>query len=93
MVDLFIYREPEESRKPEEEDRVVASDFALTAPEYGLGPNDWSSTIPDGQWTADVPQQPIAATPAANYPEQDGFSGGWDTAAPPAAVAPAIGWE
>ena len=67
QVDLFFYREPEEAKQQEEEETVPA-DYALPPADYGISAGEWSSTIADSQWTADVAQQPI---PAANFfPEQ-----------------------
>ncbi|KAJ6963237.1 40S ribosomal protein SA-like [Populus alba x Populus x berolinensis] len=86
MVDLFFYREPEEA-KQEEEETVPAADYALPPADYGISAGEWSSTIADSQWTADVAQQPI---PAANFfPEQGGLSVEWGAAPAPApALAP-----
>jgi len=68
QVDLFFYREPEEAKQQEEEETVPAADYALPPADYGISAGEWSSTIADSQWTADVAQQPI---PAANFfPEQ-----------------------
>ncbi|KAL9405838.1 hypothetical protein Peur_002810 [Populus x canadensis] len=86
MVDLFFYREPEEAKQQEEEETVPAADYALPPADYGISAGEWSSTIADSQWTADVAQQPI---PAANFfPEQGGLSVEWG-AAPAPAPAPA----
>ncbi|KAJ8758682.1 hypothetical protein K2173_000403 [Erythroxylum novogranatense] len=97
MVDLFFYREPEEAKQDEEEEVVPAADYALPPPDFGFPSTDWTSTVPDGQWGADVVQPPIPAAPVANvYPEQGGISGEWDAAAPPQQIADApapTGWE
>ncbi|XP_061949591.1 small ribosomal subunit protein uS2-like [Populus nigra] len=82
MVDLFFYREPEEAKQQEEEETVPAADYALPPADYGISAGEWSSTIADSQWTADVAQQPI---PAANFfPEQGGLSVEWGAAPAPA---------
>ncbi|KAJ6427170.1 hypothetical protein OIU84_022722 [Salix udensis] len=88
MVDLFFYREPEEAKQQEEDEIVPAADYSLPPADYGISAGEWSSTIADSQWTADVAQQPI---PAANFfPEQGGLSGEWGAApAPSPALAPA----
>ncbi|KAH8521203.1 hypothetical protein H0E87_002311 [Populus deltoides] len=84
MVDLFFYREPEEAKQQEEEETVPAADYALPPADYGISAGEWSSTIADSQWTADVAQQPI---PAANFfPEQGGLSAEWSAAPAPAPV-------
>ncbi|OAY36349.1 hypothetical protein MANES_11G014600v8 [Manihot esculenta] len=94
MVDLFFYREPEETKEQEEEEAVPVADYALPPADYGLPAADWGAQIADGQWTAEAAPPPIAAVPAANfYPEQGGFTTEWDAAAPPpqfagAAAAP-----
>ncbi|KAF9689829.1 hypothetical protein SADUNF_Sadunf01G0133200 [Salix dunnii] len=82
MVDLFFYREPEEAKQQEEDETVPAADYSHPPAEYGISAGEWSSTIADSQWTADVAQQPI---PAANFfPEQGGLSGEWGSAPAPA---------
>ncbi|KAJ9190446.1 hypothetical protein P3X46_001648 [Hevea brasiliensis] len=99
MVDLFFYREPEETKQQEEEEAVPVTDYALPSTHYGLSNTDWDAQIADGQWTAEAAPPPISAVPASNlYPEQgSGLSNEWDAAAPPAqSVAPApaaTGWE
>ncbi|KAK9078390.1 hypothetical protein SSX86_002447 [Deinandra increscens subsp. villosa] len=82
MVDLFFYREPEEAK--EEEDELAVVDYK----DYGAGAigmdDQWSSQIPDAQWSADASQPPIAGAPVA--------AAGWTGADAPVAVA-ADGWE
>ncbi|KAB5574058.1 hypothetical protein DKX38_001252 [Salix brachista] len=95
MVDLFFYREPEEAKQQEEDETVPAADYSLPPADYGISAGEWSSTIADSQWTADVAQQPI---PAANFfPEQgnnnsfrptSGLSGEWGAAPAPAPALP-----
>ncbi|CAK7356461.1 unnamed protein product [Dovyalis caffra] len=88
MVDLFFYREPEETKQQEEEETVPAADYALPPADYGISAGEWGNTITDSQWNADVAQQPI---PAANFfPEQGVLSDEWGAASAPAtAPAPA----
>ncbi|KAL9271237.1 Small ribosomal subunit protein uS2-like protein [Drosera capensis] len=93
MVDLFFYREPEESKEQEEEE--VAPPAVEYVPDYAGG-GDWG----------DLPvAAPIAPVAAAEYyappPVPAVSAGGWDDAAvapPPAAAAlvsdvTATGWE
>jgi len=61
MVDLFFYREPEENKEQQEDEAVVALDYAQ---DYSAGAQQWGAEIPEGQWGGDV-SQPISATPAA----------------------------
>ncbi|XP_011048610.1 PREDICTED: 40S ribosomal protein SA [Populus euphratica] len=84
MVDLFFYREPEEAKQQEEEETVPAADYALPPADYGVSAGEWSSTIADSQWTADVAQQPIPA--ASLFPDQGGLSVEWGAAPAPAPV-------
>lgn len=67
QVDLFFYREPEET-KPEDEDEAgpQAEYGALPAPEYGMvGGDQWTTAqIPDAAWPGEG-QAPISAAPAA----------------------------
>ncbi|KAK6139151.1 hypothetical protein DH2020_027105 [Rehmannia glutinosa] len=102
MVDLFFYREPEESKEQEEEEIPALPDYA----DYtgGAAGGDWSSSqIPDSQWTPDMA---AAIPPAASGWTADAVPGvgadGWDAAAaPPVAAPPAdvvpggapSGWE
>jgi len=104
MVDLFFYREPEETKEQQEEDALVA------APEYGgdfSGPtiisDQWTSQ--DAQWTSAGVVPPIAAAPATGSgwaAEQVAMpEPAWDGAAPPVTVpgmgdappAAATGWD
>ncbi|KAF6174292.1 hypothetical protein GIB67_040785 [Kingdonia uniflora] len=107
MVDLFFYREPEETKEPEEGD-IVAAEY--TGAEYGgvtdyqtpAAGDQWSSEVAAGNWGSEAPP-PIAAVPVANEPEwtdQAPVAGEWDTAAAPGAaaaavpeVAPSTGWD
>ncbi|CAL4939849.1 unnamed protein product [Urochloa decumbens] len=87
MVDLFFYRDPEETKELEEEEAPVAPDYAAVA-DYGAPAADnWANE----QWGA--AEVPPAALPAAPAPAG---ADGWDQAAvvpPPAAVPAATGWE
>ncbi|CAH9070019.1 unnamed protein product [Cuscuta europaea] len=81
MVDLFFYREPEESKEQEEEEVAAIQDY----PEYSntaIGV-DWSSSqITEGQWNPDAVAAPAGDGWAADAaPAQ--IDGGWDAAAPP----------
>ncbi|KAJ4717718.1 40S ribosomal protein SA [Melia azedarach] len=88
MVDLFFYREPEETKQAEEEEAAPAIDYANVAPEYSmnLGSDQWPSQIADAQWPGEVPK-PIAAVPGGvtYFPEVPvaGGGDGWDAAPAP----------
>lgn len=107
MVDLFFYREPDETKDREEEEGGAPE---FTAPEYVPPP---ALAAPDAQWDGADPGQwetegaaapaPVAAPSVA---PGDWVSApppaGWDAAPPPAAAAPASfapapvapsGWE
>lgn len=77
QVDLFFYREPEETKQAEEEEAAPAIDYANVAPEYSmnLGSDQWPSQIADAQWPGEVPK-PIAAVPGGvtYFPEGWTFS-------------------
>ncbi|KAL2932990.1 40S ribosomal protein SA [Bienertia sinuspersici] len=107
MVDLFFYREPEETKEQEEEEAAPVADFA--AIDYGaagLASDQWASLPGDGNWGA-APELAVpavtpvpavgdwSATPAA-------AADGWDEVVPPPMVGapivspdapPATGWE
>ncbi|KAH7679992.1 Ribosomal protein S2 eukaryotic/archaeal protein [Dioscorea alata] len=99
MVDLFFYRDPEETKEQGEEEAPV------TAPDYGAA-TEYTAMIPSDQWPTDqwaadgaaVPP-PAAAVPQAAAVEwaatQGVVSDGWDVVAPPSNVVPAAtaGWE
>ncbi|KAG8387175.1 hypothetical protein BUALT_Bualt03G0226000 [Buddleja alternifolia] len=103
MVDLFFYREPEESKEQEEEEVPALPEYAdYSSAAIGA---DWSSSaqIPDAQWAPDIPG---AIPPVASGWTADAGAGGdgWDAAAPPPmAVVPPVdavpsvaapsGWE
>ncbi|XP_073132695.1 small ribosomal subunit protein uS2-like [Henckelia pumila] len=100
MVDLFFYREPEESKEQQEEEIPALPDYAdYSAAAAGA---DWSSgQIPDSQWTPDM----VGTMPpvASGWSADAGAADGWDAAAaPPLAAPPAVdvvpavvasGWE
>ncbi|GAA0161364.1 ribosomal protein [Lithospermum erythrorhizon] len=94
MVDLFFYREPEETKEPEEEDAPV---LEYGGPEYG-GAETWTSgQIPEAQWGAEAAVAPGNCTPVEAAPGVAvGGDGGWDAAVPPpmpvADAPPATGW-
>ncbi|KAL6567834.1 hypothetical protein OROGR_001502 [Orobanche gracilis] len=98
MVDLFFYREPEESKEQEEEEGPAAlTDY----PEYpaAAAGGDWSSShIPDSQWTPDT--TPAIPQGGSGWTGDSGAADGWDAAvAPPVAdsavdvVPAAAGWN
>ncbi|KAI3467685.1 hypothetical protein Pfo_024348 [Paulownia fortunei] len=104
MVDLFFYREPEESKEQQEEEAPALTDY----PDYNTGAAigaDWSSgQIPDAQWTPDMAGAipPVTSSWTADAVAGVGAADGWDAAAaPPLAAAPvdvvsavaSSGWE
>jgi small subunit ribosomal protein SAe len=108
QVDLFFYREPEESKDHDEEEGA-APEFAAveyTAPALGLPADaEWGPEAAQAsQWEGDAAAAPAAApaaewaapsaVPAAGWDVGAPAPAGWDTAAAPAAApaAPA-GWE
>ncbi|CAN6324972.1 unnamed protein product [Urochloa humidicola] len=96
MVDLFFYRDPEETKELEDEEAPVAPDYAAVA-DYGAPATDnWANE----QWgAAEVPPAALPAAPVgAEWGAAPAPAGadGWDPAAavpPPAAVPAATGWE
>lgn len=90
MVDLFFYREPEETKEQEEDDLPVADyagDYTTTA---GLGGEQWNQ-ITEAQWGGDVVQTAIPAAPAGTWTDAGPIAGdGWDVAAAP---VPGVGTE
>ncbi|XP_058080020.1 small ribosomal subunit protein uS2-like isoform X2 [Magnolia sinica] len=103
MVDLFFYREPEETKEQEEEEPVGVPDYTATA--LGLSGDQWPSQISDTQWVPDVVAPPsIPAVPEVDWTPAAVVSGdGWDAAVAPPIVAAGIdvipptivpsGWE
>ncbi|KAL8556441.1 hypothetical protein ACS0TY_004042 [Phlomoides rotata] len=89
-VDLFFYREPEESKEQEEEDLPTLPDYAV---DYASGGGaDWSTAqIPEGQWAPDLagPIPAVASGWTAAAPGVAAVDGdGWDAAAAPTVVPP-----
>ncbi|XP_073059198.1 small ribosomal subunit protein uS2-like [Primulina eburnea] len=96
MVDLFFYREPEESKEQQEEEVPALPDYTDYSAAAALAP-DWSTgQIPDAQW---APDMGAAVPPVASGWTGDGGADGWDVAASPAMQPPAVdvvapsGWE
>ncbi|RLN35437.1 40S ribosomal protein SA-like [Panicum miliaceum] len=91
MVDLFFYRDPEET-KEEEEEALVAPDYGAVAEYAAPGTDNWG-----GDWGAGDAAAPPAGTPAPTgadwtaAPAPPPAEGVWDAAAAPPAAAP--GWE
>ncbi|KAK3031260.1 hypothetical protein RJ639_035560 [Escallonia herrerae] len=87
MVDLFFYREPEESKEQQDEDAPAGAEYVDYSSATALG-DQWSNSIADAQWTTDaapaIPAVPgVGWTADAAAPIADG---GWDAAAPPPAA-------
>lgn len=70
QVDLFFYREPEETKEQEDETAVAEyKDY----PTGAIGLDDqWSSQITDAQWAGDAAQPPIAGAPTGGWTDADG---------------------
>ena len=71
QVDLFFYREPEETKKEEEEEVPAIADYGVT--DYtaaGLPGDQWGASIPDAQWTPDVAAAP-PVVPVAGVSDWD----------------------
>ncbi|KAB5532284.1 hypothetical protein DKX38_018954 [Salix brachista] len=88
MVDLFFYREPEETKPQEEEDAVAPVDYALTGADYMGGATDgWSNPVADGGWTNEaavpIPAAPAAATSLTPDQAAVGLDPDWGAAAAP----------
>nr|ASZ85184.1 putative 40S ribosomal protein [Selenicereus monacanthus] len=94
MVDLFFYREPEETKEKEEEEAIVTADYGVA--DYGAAalPGDqWAAPIPEGQWAPEMPPPPIPAAPGVEWtapPAPAAVGGdGWDEAPAPVPT----GWQ
>ncbi|XP_052181699.1 40S ribosomal protein SA [Diospyros lotus] len=93
MVDLFFYREPEETKAQEEEEAPAVPDYGdfSTAPLGGIG-DQWGSQITEAQWASDAVAPPaIPAVPTATGWTSDAGpvpADGWDAAAPPPVPGP-----
>ncbi|CAI5489338.1 unnamed protein product [Closterium sp. Naga37s-1] len=89
MVDLFFYRDPEETKEEQPEEGAAAEFGAV---EFGAVPQ-----IAEGQWDAAAPTADWDAAAAAPGGAVPAVAGGWDAAAPPAAGAPpaavSSGWD
>lgn len=91
MVDLFFYREPEETKQAEEEE-TAAIDYANVAPEYNMNltSDQWPTQISDSQWAGGEVQKPI--TPVPYFPEAPAAAvplagDGWDAVPAPSMAA------
>lgn len=76
QVDLFFYREPEETKEQEDDELPVgdyAGDYTTTT---ALGGDQWNP-ITEGQWGGDAVQPAIPAVPAGNWTEAGEFSSIW----------------
>ncbi|KAI9104188.1 hypothetical protein K1719_023024 [Acacia pycnantha] len=88
MVDLFFYREPEETKQLEEEEATAVQEYAAADFSASIG------AIADGQWPVAADQswtdpvaQPIPAVPAVSWtPEAAAGDWGEAVAAPQAPV-------
>nr|O80377.1 RecName: Full=Small ribosomal subunit protein uS2; AltName: Full=40S ribosomal protein SA; AltName: Full=p40 [Daucus carota]BAA32821.1 P40-like protein [Daucus carota] len=100
MVDLFFYREPEETKDQEEEDLPVG-DYVADYAAAPIGGADQWNAIPDAQWGGDVVQPANSAVPAGTWTDAGPIAGdGWDAAAAPPVpgavgldVPAPTGWE
>lgn len=74
QVDLFFYREPEEPKQQDEE-AIAAPDYAdYSAAGIGGIPGDqWSSQIPDSQWTPETAPPSISAVPGVGWTPDQGL--------------------
>ncbi|KAH7857968.1 hypothetical protein Vadar_018422 [Vaccinium darrowii] len=85
MVDLFFYREPEESKEQQEEEAPVQEyDYGAAA----LGGGEQWNQLPDTQWPVEAPA--IAGAVATGWTQDavPAAGDGWDAAAaPPPAAA------
>lgn len=67
QVDLFFYREPEESKEQQEEEAPATADYAdYTGGALGGISDQWSGQIPDGQW-GDAVAPAIPAVPGVTW--------------------------
>ncbi|XP_028799653.1 40S ribosomal protein SA [Neltuma alba] len=84
MVDLFFYREPEETKQQEENEVPVTQDYALTDfSAAGVATDDQWPAAADQPWPTETTPQPISAAPAANWAAD--AAGEWVSAPPPQA--------
>ncbi|XP_059640651.1 small ribosomal subunit protein uS2-like [Cornus florida] len=96
MVDLFFYREPEETKEQEEEEALAGPDYGdySSAPPLGIAADNWSNPIADAQWpgaATSIPAVPAAGGGAGwtSDPVPVTLDGGWDSAAVPPSAEPA----
>ncbi|CAA0839457.1 40S ribosomal protein Sa-2 [Striga hermonthica] len=84
MVDLFFYREPEESKEEEAEEVPAIADYAdYSGAAAAVTGAEWSSgQIPEGQWSIGDAPAPAAGGWAADSTVA-AADGGWDSAVPP----------
>jgi small subunit ribosomal protein SAe len=94
MVDLFFYREPEESKEQQEEEAPVQEYGDYGAAALGIGGDQWSQ-LPEAQWQADQPA--ISGVVATGWTQDavPATGDGWDAAAPPPPIPAAsdANWE
>ena len=73
-MDLFFYREPEETKQQDEappvQDYVIADFNAAGIGDLPAG-GQWPAAI-DQSWTEAVPQQPIPAVPGVKWTQETG---------------------
>ncbi|GER44244.1 40S ribosomal protein SA [Striga asiatica] len=98
MVDLFFYREPEESKEEEEEVPAIADYADYSGAAAGVAGAEWSSgQIPDGQWSVGDSPAPAGNGWTAAESTAVAAGGGWDSAVPPPTavegVSTVAGWE
>jgi len=95
MVDLFFYREPEETKDHEDEEAPVAEYTAdYTAPALTIPGDQWGADIPDAQWGAPEPSAIPAVAAASDWTGAAApiAAEGWDTAPAPSPL-PIAGWD
>ncbi|WCJ28466.1 40S ribosomal protein SA [Euphorbia peplus] len=87
MVDLFFYREPEETKQPDEEDVSAPLEYGI---EYNAPAESWPAAATDAGWTSEVLPPPIAGAPTGNWTAESGAAAddwGAAAAAPPPQIA------
>jgi len=95
MVDLFFYREPEETKDHEDEEAPVAEYTAdYTAPALTIPGDQWGADIPDAQWGAPEPSAIPVVAAASDWTGAAApiAAEGWDTAPAPSPL-PTAGWD
>ena len=91
QVDLFFYREPEETRPAEEEEGLAAVEFSGGVPDFGSAPPlAGVPALADANWDGGAPAggdwEPAAAPVAAT-------AGGGDWTAAPGKTLLLLGWR